>query len=165
MAGGKITNFNNLKKKRHFTNNSPRRWGSQRSRSLWATRPLSTLSRWKLRWLWCSCQSWWCWWWLRWWWWWWWWWCRSSWYTFQDHNHDHNYNHHQDLSPFTTYHVNVSAIPEDRSYRPPAKITVTTQVWSSSSYHHRNHYHRQHCYCLNYSDHLPFSTSSSFPPS
>ena len=36
----------------------------------------------------------------------------------------------QDLSPFTTYHVNVSAIPEDRSYRPPAKITVTTQVFS-----------------------------------
>ena len=34
----------------------------------------------------------------------------------------------KDLSPFTTYHVNVSAIPEDRSYRPPAKITVTTQV-------------------------------------
>ena len=35
----------------------------------------------------------------------------------------------KDLSPFTTYHVNVSAIPEDRSYRPPAKITVTTQVY------------------------------------
>lgn len=34
----------------------------------------------------------------------------------------------KDLSPFTTYHVNVSAIPEDRSYRPPAKITVTTQM-------------------------------------
>ena len=33
------------------------------------------------------------------------------------------------MSPFTTYHVNVSAIPEDRSYRPPAKITVTTQVF------------------------------------
>ena len=33
-----------------------------------------------------------------------------------------------DLSPFTTYHVNVSAIPEDRSHRPPAKITVTTQM-------------------------------------
>jgi len=33
-----------------------------------------------------------------------------------------------DLSPFTTYHVNVSAIPNDRSYRPPAKITVTTQM-------------------------------------
>lgn len=34
----------------------------------------------------------------------------------------------KDLSPFTTYHVNVSAIPGDRSYRPPAKITVTTQM-------------------------------------
>ena len=34
----------------------------------------------------------------------------------------------KDLSPFTTYHVNVSAIPSDRSYRPPAKITVTTQM-------------------------------------
>ena len=33
-----------------------------------------------------------------------------------------------DFSPFTTYHVNVSAIPNDRSYRPPAKITVTTQM-------------------------------------
>jgi netrin-G3 ligand len=33
-----------------------------------------------------------------------------------------------DLSPFTTYHVNVSAIPSERSYRPPAKITVTTQM-------------------------------------
>jgi receptor-type tyrosine-protein phosphatase F len=34
----------------------------------------------------------------------------------------------KDLSPFTTYHVNVSALPPDRSYRPPAKITVTTQM-------------------------------------
>jgi len=34
----------------------------------------------------------------------------------------------QELSPFTTYHVNVSAIPANRTYRPPAKITVTTQV-------------------------------------
>ena len=34
----------------------------------------------------------------------------------------------KELSPFTTYHVNVSAIPRDRSYRPPAKITVTTQM-------------------------------------
>ena len=33
-----------------------------------------------------------------------------------------------DLSPFTTYHVNVTAVPEGRSYRPPAKITVTTQM-------------------------------------
>lgn len=34
----------------------------------------------------------------------------------------------KDLSPFTTYHVNVTAVPEGRSYRPPAKITVTTQM-------------------------------------
>ncbi|XP_040571795.1 tyrosine-protein phosphatase Lar isoform X1 [Lepeophtheirus salmonis] len=34
----------------------------------------------------------------------------------------------KDLSPFTTYHVNVTAIPPDRRYRPPAKITVTTQM-------------------------------------
>ena len=34
----------------------------------------------------------------------------------------------KELSPFTTYHVNVSAIPSERSYRPPAKITVTTQM-------------------------------------
>ncbi|XP_026325264.1 tyrosine-protein phosphatase Lar isoform X6 [Hyposmocoma kahamanoa] len=33
-----------------------------------------------------------------------------------------------DLSPFTTYSVNVSAIPNDESYRPPTKITVTTQM-------------------------------------
>ena len=32
------------------------------------------------------------------------------------------------LSPFTTYNVNVSAIPTDYSYRPPTKITVTTQM-------------------------------------
>ncbi|XP_064213194.1 tyrosine-protein phosphatase Lar isoform X6 [Tribolium castaneum] len=32
------------------------------------------------------------------------------------------------LSPFTTYNVNVSAIPTDHSYRPPTKITVTTQM-------------------------------------
>lgn len=32
------------------------------------------------------------------------------------------------LSPFTTYNVNVSAIPTDHSYRPPNKITVTTQM-------------------------------------
>lgn len=31
-----------------------------------------------------------------------------------------------DLQPFTTYNVNVSAIPSDESYRPPAKIKVTT---------------------------------------
>ena len=34
----------------------------------------------------------------------------------------------KDLSPFTTYHVNVTAVPEGRSYRPPAKIIVTTQM-------------------------------------
>lgn len=33
-----------------------------------------------------------------------------------------------DLSPFTTYNVNVSAIPTDHTYRPPTKITVTTQM-------------------------------------
>ncbi|XP_066151280.1 tyrosine-protein phosphatase Lar isoform X3 [Euwallacea fornicatus] len=33
-----------------------------------------------------------------------------------------------ELSPFTTYNVNVSAIPSDKSYRPPTKITVTTQM-------------------------------------
>ncbi|XP_053961046.1 tyrosine-protein phosphatase Lar isoform X1 [Anastrepha ludens] len=33
-----------------------------------------------------------------------------------------------ELSPFTTYNVNVSAIPSDYSYRPPTKITVTTQM-------------------------------------
>ncbi|CAH1184278.1 unnamed protein product [Phyllotreta striolata] len=33
-----------------------------------------------------------------------------------------------ELSPFTTYSVNVSAIPTDNSYRPPTKITVTTQM-------------------------------------
>ena len=33
-----------------------------------------------------------------------------------------------ELSPFTTYNVNVSAIPPDQSYRPPARLTVTTQM-------------------------------------
>ncbi|XP_011267773.1 tyrosine-protein phosphatase Lar isoform X6 [Camponotus floridanus] len=33
-----------------------------------------------------------------------------------------------ELQPFTTYNVNVSAVPRDRQYRPPAKITVTTQM-------------------------------------
>ena len=33
-----------------------------------------------------------------------------------------------DLSPFTTYNVNVSAVPPDGQYRPPSKITVTTQM-------------------------------------
>lgn len=34
----------------------------------------------------------------------------------------------KELSPFTTYNVNVSAIPTDGTYRPPTKITVTTQM-------------------------------------
>nr|CAD7398702.1 unnamed protein product [Timema poppensis] len=33
-----------------------------------------------------------------------------------------------ELSPFTTYSVNVSAIPSDHQYRPPTKIIVTTQM-------------------------------------
>lgn len=33
-----------------------------------------------------------------------------------------------DLSPFTTYHVNLSAIPQDKDYRPPTKIKVTTEM-------------------------------------
>lgn len=33
-----------------------------------------------------------------------------------------------ELSPFTTYNVNISAVPADYSYRPPTKITVTTQM-------------------------------------
>jgi receptor-type tyrosine-protein phosphatase F len=33
-----------------------------------------------------------------------------------------------ELSPFTTYYVNVSAVPSDFSYRPPTKISVTTQM-------------------------------------
>ncbi|XP_059488383.1 tyrosine-protein phosphatase Lar-like [Neocloeon triangulifer] len=33
-----------------------------------------------------------------------------------------------ELSPFTTYSVNVSAIPSDRQYTPPTKIAVTTQM-------------------------------------
>jgi receptor-type tyrosine-protein phosphatase F len=33
-----------------------------------------------------------------------------------------------ELSPFTTYNVNVTAVPPDHSYRPPAKITVTTHM-------------------------------------
>ncbi|XP_015116835.1 tyrosine-protein phosphatase Lar isoform X1 [Diachasma alloeum] len=33
-----------------------------------------------------------------------------------------------ELQPFTTYNVNVSAVPPDSSYKPPAKITVTTQM-------------------------------------
>ncbi|CAH2005148.1 unnamed protein product [Acanthoscelides obtectus] len=33
-----------------------------------------------------------------------------------------------ELSPFTTYSVNVSAVPADNSYLPPTKVTVTTQM-------------------------------------
>lgn len=33
-----------------------------------------------------------------------------------------------ELSPFTTYSVNLSAIPADGAYRPPIRITVTTQM-------------------------------------
>ncbi|XP_035710661.1 tyrosine-protein phosphatase Lar isoform X4 [Folsomia candida] len=33
-----------------------------------------------------------------------------------------------ELSPFTTYNVNVTAVPPDHGYRPPAKITVTTHM-------------------------------------
>ncbi|XP_065348128.1 tyrosine-protein phosphatase Lar-like isoform X4 [Cloeon dipterum] len=33
-----------------------------------------------------------------------------------------------ELSPFTTYNVNLSAIPADGAYRPPIRITVTTQM-------------------------------------
>lgn len=32
------------------------------------------------------------------------------------------------LQPFTTYRVNLTAVPADRSYRPPATVTVTTQM-------------------------------------
>ncbi|XP_047026762.1 tyrosine-protein phosphatase Lar isoform X5 [Helicoverpa zea] len=42
--------------------------------------------------------------------------------------HDRTSYSINDLSPFTTYNVNVSAIPNDDSYRPPTKITVTTQM-------------------------------------
>ena len=39
-----------------------------------------------------------------------------------------------DLSPFTTYSVNVSAVPSDQQYRPPARITVTTQMAGKLSF-------------------------------
>ncbi|XP_045495548.1 tyrosine-protein phosphatase Lar isoform X3 [Colias croceus] len=42
--------------------------------------------------------------------------------------HDRTSYSINDLSPFTTYNVNISAIPNDNSYRPPTKITVTTQM-------------------------------------
>ena len=34
----------------------------------------------------------------------------------------------EDLMPFTTYFVNVTAVPAAKEYRPPARITVTTQM-------------------------------------
>ncbi|KAF2354314.1 PTP type protein phosphatase [Trinorchestia longiramus] len=34
----------------------------------------------------------------------------------------------EDLRPFTTYTVNVTAVPSSNDYRPPARITVTTQM-------------------------------------
>lgn len=34
----------------------------------------------------------------------------------------------EELRPFTTYTVNVTAVPQTDEYRPPAKITVTTQM-------------------------------------
>lgn len=43
----------------------------------------------------------------------------------QQHTKSYTIN---ELSPFTTYFVNVSALPSDYSYRPPTKITVTTQM-------------------------------------
>ncbi|XP_012226663.1 tyrosine-protein phosphatase Lar isoform X5 [Linepithema humile] len=33
-----------------------------------------------------------------------------------------------ELQPFTTYNVNVSVVPREGQYKPPAKITVTTQM-------------------------------------
>lgn len=45
--------------------------------------------------------------------------------TLQQHKMSHTIN---ELSPFTTYYVNVSAVPTDLSYRPPTKISVTTQM-------------------------------------
>ncbi|XP_032454535.1 tyrosine-protein phosphatase Lar isoform X4 [Nasonia vitripennis] len=33
-----------------------------------------------------------------------------------------------ELQPFTTYNVNVSAVPPNNEYRPPSRITVTTQM-------------------------------------
>lgn len=42
--------------------------------------------------------------------------------------HDKLMHSINDLSPFTTYIVNVSSVPNDKSYRPPTKISVTTQM-------------------------------------
>jgi receptor-type tyrosine-protein phosphatase F len=46
-------------------------------------------------------------------------------FVLSHHVRSHTINN---LSPFTTYFVNVSAIPNDYTYRPPTKITVTTQM-------------------------------------
>lgn len=43
----------------------------------------------------------------------------------QQHKTSHTIN---ELSPFTTYFTNVTAVPADYSYRPPTKISVTTQM-------------------------------------
>ncbi|XP_055372235.1 tyrosine-protein phosphatase Lar isoform X2 [Condylostylus longicornis] len=45
--------------------------------------------------------------------------------TLKHHIKSHTIN---ELSPFTTYNVNVSAVPANLEYLPPAKITVTTQM-------------------------------------
>ena len=47
---------------------------------------------------------------------------------------DTSYTLHR-LSPFTTYKVNVSAVPPMREYRPPASIYVTTKMHGSSHAH------------------------------
>lgn len=48
----------------------------------------------------------------------------------RDQQLDNNSRIHQlaQLQPFTTYRVNLTAVPADRSYRPPATVTVTTQM-------------------------------------
>lgn len=45
--------------------------------------------------------------------------------TLKQHIRTHTIN---ELSPFTTYNVNVSGIPSNLLYKPPTKITVTTQM-------------------------------------
>ncbi|KAE8743781.1 hypothetical protein FOCC_FOCC009612 [Frankliniella occidentalis] len=48
----------------------------------------------------------------------------------RDQQLDHDSRVHQltQLQPFTTYRVNLTAVPADKSYRPPATVTVTTQM-------------------------------------
>lgn len=41
----------------------------------------------------------------------------------------------EDLRPFTTYTVNVTAVPPTSEYRPPAKISVTTQMAGKFLHH------------------------------